>query len=891
MATDAQASGAVVGRAALVLLVLGTTPLLAQPTTIGAPVPTWQPNGIVKALVIDGDTLYAGGAFDHVGPRTGTFAVVDAVDASAVTAGAVMDVVSDIVVADGSGGWFVATGRGPYVGANESGTVLHVLANGTRDPAWTPPTMGFGAAYAMVADAGRLFIGGTFSSVNAEIRLGLAALDTATGAVLPWNANVAGGGFDVFGLTVAANRLYIAGNFSSVASLPRNRVAVLDATTAALLPGTLPSTLVDPTIRSIAASATRVYLEGTCQAGGTFICGYDLDLNPLPGWTSPRSVGNIAAGAAGLFATVPSQNLLAKRVARLDPDTGTELTWATVDLAGGQPLFTDAEPAMHLQGNVLYLGGDFRSVGGVSRLRVAAVDAATGALQPWAPLASGRVRSIATTPTAVALAGDFASIGGVARRNLVALDLRTGRPRNNTPPIDMTWVNALVTLGDVMVAAGWRGFSSQAPDVVAFSTATGTPFPWSMASDNQVYALATNGRHLFVGGWFSSLAGQPRRNLASVDLRTGVLTSWDPSPDGQVSTLTVSGDTLFAAGQFESLRGYGRRGVAAFNATSGEVLSFNPQMPAPGVVKGFGFHADRVLLAGEPDGNNRGAFRWVERASGATVATATPTTPGSTVEGTAQVGGTIYAVSGTSGLFGLASIDGASGQLSGWNSTLGMGAGAIAASANYIALGGTVANSIFTGPFGAALAVFEAPRSGAPRGLTASLTDATVTLGWQAGPPPAAATFQVEAGTSPGGTNVGVFAVGAATRVSGTLPPGTYYIRVRGVGDGGPGAASSEVIATVPSTSTPPAAPGTLTASVSAGVVTLRWGAAAGNATSYVIEAGTAVGLTNIGALPTGNLDTTWSVAAPAGTYFVRVRAANAFGLSAATNEVTVVVP
>ncbi len=602
MATDAQASGAVVGRAALVLLVLGTTPLLAQPTTIGAPVPTWQPNGIVKALVIDGDTLYAGGAFDHVGPRTGTFAVVDAVDASAVTAGAVMDVVSDIVVADGSGGWFVATGRGPYVGANESGTVLHVLANGTRDPAWTPPTMGFGAAYAMVADAGRLFVGGTFSSVNAEIRLGLAALDTATGAVLPWNANVAGGGFDVFGLTVAANRLYIAGNFSSVASLPRNRVAVLDATTAALLPGTLPSTLVDPTIRSIAASATRVYLEGTCQAGGTFICGYDLDLNPLPGWTSPRSVGNIAAGAAGLFATVPSQNLLAKRVARLDPDTGTELTWATVDLAGGQPLFTDAEPAMHLQGNVLYLGGDFRSVGGVSRLRVAAVDAATGALQPWAPLASGRVRSIATTPTAVALAGDFASIGGVARRNLVALDLRTGRPRNNTPPIDMTWVNALVTLGDVMVAAGWRGFSSQAPDVVAFSTATGTPFPWSMASDNQVYALATNGRHLFVGGWFSSLAGQPRRNLASVDLRTGVLTSWDPSPDGQVSTLTVSGDTLFAAGQFESLRGYGRRGVAAFNATSGEVLSFNPQMPAPGVVKGFGFHADRVLLAGEPDG-------------------------------------------------------------------------------------------------------------------------------------------------------------------------------------------------------------------------------------------------------------------------------------------------
>jgi len=129
------------------------------------------------------------------------------------------------------------------------------------------------------------------------------------------------------------------------------------------------------------------------------------------------------------------------------------------------------------------------------------------------------------------------------------------------------------------------------------------------------------------------------------------------------------------------------------------------------------------------------------------------------------------------------------------------------------------------------------------------------------------------------------------TRVTGVLAPGTYFIRVRGVGDTGPGPAGSEVIVSVPSTSTPPSAPGPLSASVSAGVVTLSWGAAAGNATSYVIEAGTAAGLTNIGAIPTGNLDTTWSVPAPAGTYVLRVRAANTFGLSAATNEVTVVVP
>ena len=211
---------------------------------------------------------------------------------------------------------------------------------------------------------------------------------------------------------------------------------------------------------------------------------------------------------------------------------------------------------------------------------------------------------------------------------------------------------------------------------------------------------------------------------------------------------------------------------------------------------------------------------------------------------------------------------------------------AIAVNGDYIAVGSGLR---FFQPF-QNLVVYAAPHVSAPQQIQSTVTGNTVTLGWQPGAGPITA-YLVEAGTTAGGTNVGVFNVGLSTRVAGALAPGTYYIRVRGVGANGPGGASSEVIATVPPTSTAPVAPGALSAAVSHGVVTLTWDAAAGNATSYVIEAGTAAGLTNIGALPTGTLDTTWSVPAPSGTYFVRVRAANAFGLSPATNEVTVVVP
>lgn len=872
-------------------LAASTPPLLeAQPLPIGPPVPTWQPNGFVNAVVIDGHTLYAGGVFDQVGPRTGTFAVIDPDDSTAVTAGAIDDTVSDVVVTDGSGGWFVATGR-LYPGASESGTVLHLLADGSRDPAWPPVTFAFGAAYALAVDAGRLFMAGTFSAVNGEIRLGVAALDATTGAVLPWNAQIASDGLSywVFHLAVAANRVVVAGSFSAVAGVPRNRVAILDATTGALLPGTLPSTLVAPVIRSVSATATRIYLEGDCQTGGNVFCGYDLDLTPLPGWTFPRSAGPVVAFASGVFATTSLIGTSTRlRVVKLDPDTGTPLAWSGPELAGGIPAANAAEPAMQVLGSTLYLGGDFTTVNGASRLRVAAVDTASGALLPWAPWVGGRVRSLAATASGVAIGGDFTSVGGVRRQNLVALDLRSGRPLANTPGVDLR-VNALLKLGDVMVVAGGRPFGTSGPDVLAFSTTTGIPLNWSLSSDLQVWTLASDGRRLFVGGWFSRLGGQPRLNLGAVDLGTGALTPWNPAPDGLVDTLAVSNGTLFAAGQFNSLPGFGRPGAAAFDAATGEVLSFNPDLAAPGVVRGFAFAGDRVLLGGEPDGINRGAFRWVARGSGATVPFTSPTLPGANARRLAQAGDAIYAVANTSVGPGLASIDPVSGRVAGWANPLGVSTTAMAASADYVVITG--GPGLFT-PLGASLAVFDAPRASAPRRMTANVAGAAVTLGWQPGASaPAPSAYQVEAGTTLGGTDVGVFAVGPSTAVTGTLTPGTYFTRVRGLAGGRAGAASSEVIVTVPATPTPPGPPGPLSATVAAGVVTLRWGAASGNPTGYVVEAGTAPGLANLVAFATGHLDTVLTTAAPPGTYVVRVRAVNGFGPGGSSNEVTVVVP
>ena len=62
-------------------------------------------------------------------------------------------------------------------------------------------------------------------------------------------------------------------------------------------------------------------------------------------------------------------------------------------------------------------------------------------------------------------------------------------------------------------------------------------------------------------------------------------------------------------------------------------------------------------------------------------------------------------------------------------------------------------------------------------------------------------------------------------------------------------------------------------------------------ATRYVVEVGSATGLSNLGMLDLGPLPTLSVPAVPSGTYVVRVRAANATGVGAASNDVVVTVP
>jgi hypothetical protein len=96
-----------------------------------------------------------------------------------------------------------------------------------------------------------------------------------------------------------------------------------------------------------------------------------------------------------------------------------------------------------------------------------------------------------------------------------------------------------------------------------------------------------------------------------------------------------------------------------------------------------------------------------------------------------------------------------------------------------------------------------------------------------------------------------------------------------------------------PITSGPSGPPSGLTASSSGSTVTLTWNAPSTGAppTSYVIEAGSSPGAANLANFSTGSTATSFSTSGvAAGTYYVRVRASTSGGVSAPSNEVTLMV-
>jgi hypothetical protein len=183
--------------------------------------------------------------------------------------------------------------------------------------------------------------------------------------------------------------------------------------------------------------------------------------------------------------------------------------------------------------------------------------------------------------------------------------------------------------------------------------------------------------------------------------------------------------------------------------------------------------------------------------------------------------------------------------------------------------------------------------AGAPGSLRSTIAGRLVSLAWSASSSGAPATgYVIEAGSASGLADLAQIPLtGSSTSFSGAAPDGRYFVRVRAGTSCGMSGASNEIIVDVPEGCGPPPAPGNLRFTRAGRMVTLSWDVPSGGAASYVVEVGSAPGLSNLLVTELGNL-TSLTTAAPPGTYYVRLRALNACRRTgAASNEIVVNVP
>lgn len=184
---------------------------------------------------------------------------------------------------------------------------------------------------------------------------------------------------------------------------------------------------------------------------------------------------------------------------------------------------------------------------------------------------------------------------------------------------------------------------------------------------------------------------------------------------------------------------------------------------------------------------------------------------------------------------------------------------------------------------------------GAPGTLTGVANDQTVNLTWSAPASGVTQGYRLLVGTTPGLSNLLVadYSASVTALVAPGIPYGTYFTRVAATNVCGAGPVSNEVTLVVQPCAAPPQAPTGLNFSLTGSFVAMAWTApASGPApTSYTLVVGSQTGGTDILVLPLSTPATSTGAPAPPGTYYVRILSQNPCGVSAASNEIVVVVP
>lgn len=217
------------------------------------------------------------------------------------------------------------------------------------------------------------------------------------------------------------------------------------------------------------------------------------------------------------FGASPGTQLVSRRnILAFDLATG-QLKTSFAPVLNGQALTITASP----DGSRIYVGGDFTTVNGTQRNRIAALDPNTGALiSGFAPSVGATVRGIVASNSTVWFGGTFTNVGSASRNRLAAVNASNGALLPWAPNAANGRVNALTLSpeqGRVVIGGAFttlNGSDRPGYGLGMVDAATGASLPIQAndvvrdaGTDSAILSLSSDGTTFYGVGYIYGTGG------------------------------------------------------------------------------------------------------------------------------------------------------------------------------------------------------------------------------------------------------------------------------------------------------------------------------------------------------------------------------------------------
>lgn len=245
-------------------------------------------------------------------------------------------------------------------------------------------------------------------------------------------------------------------------------------------------------------------------------------------------------------------------------------------------------------GNRVYAGGNFgtarpagvplNGAGQVTRTNLLAYDIRTGVLDAgFAPTINGQIRAVTASPdgSRIYVGGDFRTVNGVTRTRLAAFNTATGQlVAAFDANVDYV-VRAIVATDTTVYVGGSFTNSRGVPRgrLAAFSAATGALLGWNPNADGAVHSLllTPDGSKIIAGGSFQNVGGAPAYGMAAVSPFDGSRLAWNATTairnagvNSAILSLTTDGTSIYGSG-YRFGTGGNLEGAFRLDAATGDV--------------------------------------------------------------------------------------------------------------------------------------------------------------------------------------------------------------------------------------------------------------------------------------------------------------------------------